>query len=277
MSRAAIGGNVVFSFDLESKRQGRPLTVSSYKRSTASASSIGPAHPALADTSLGRLAIAGADPHRTGADTPRSAAAPFPECNRFHAESASDHRWTAAPRSYSQIRGSRKIIGTVISFEEQVQVTVNAVFREVLGLHEKSGIITPVSQPESSNPLVPDDAYYNEDWRLYYAERRRIVRRFGQFAAGAATLGLLFAVLPESFQVRHPLLMNTTGAVEAVFLLATAIQWFIFNWTLGGWTCPRCREPFFRSTLVRNPFGTRCRHCNLRRLKRSEVGPVSLG
>jgi hypothetical protein len=134
-----------------------------------------------------------------------------------------------------------------------------------------------VCQPESSNRLIPDDAYYHEDWRLYYAERRRTLLRFGQFAAGAAILGLLFAVLPESFQVGHPLVMSTTGAVGAFLLLAAAIQWFMFNWKLGGWTCPRCREPFFRSTLVRNPFGTRCRHCNLRRLKGSELGPVSLG
>jgi DNA-directed RNA polymerase subunit RPC12/RpoP len=144
-----------------------------------------------------------------------------------------------------------------------------------MGCIRKGRIIRSVSQTESSNRLVPDDAYYHEDWRLYYAKRRCILRRFGQFAAAAAFIGLLFAVLPESFQVRHLLLMNTTGAVGAFFLLATATQWFMFNWTLGGWTCPRCREPFFHSTLVRNPFGTRCRHCNLRRLKKSEVGPVS--
>ena len=133
-----------------------------------------------------------------------------------------------------------------------------------------------MSLTENSNRPVRDDAYYLEDWRLHYAERRCIVRRLGQFAAAAAILCLLLTMLPESFQVRHPLLMNTTGGVGAILILATGIQWFMFNWILGGWTCPRCREPFFHSTFVRNPFGTRCRHCNLRRLKRSEAGPLSL-
>ncbi len=82
---------------------------------------------------------------------------------------------------------------------------------------------------------------------------------------------LLFAIVPDATQVRHPAIMNVLGAIGALFLLATAFQWFRFMWTLGGWICPRCREPFFHSTFVRNPFGRRCRHCNLRRLTSSEI------
>jgi hypothetical protein len=128
-----------------------------------------------------------------------------------------------------------------------------------------------VFQPESFNQIRADE-FYKEDWRSYYAERQSIIRRLGKYAAGAFIPALLIAVLPGSFQVQHHVLMNAIGAVGMILLLATALQWFIFNWTLGGWTCPRCREPFFHSTFVRNPFGTRCRHCHLPRLKKSELG-----
>jgi hypothetical protein len=136
---------------------------------------------------------------------------------------------------------------------------------------EKSKIITSVSIPTVSNQSMLNDSSYEEDWRLYYAQRQNIMRRFAECAAGATISALIFVIVPVSTQERHPITMNVLGAIGAFFLLATAFQWFRFMWTLGGWICPRCREPFFHSTLVRNPFGRHCRHCNLRRLKSSEI------
>jgi DNA-directed RNA polymerase subunit RPC12/RpoP len=133
-----------------------------------------------------------------------------------------------------------------------------------------------VPQYDSYNSLLRDDESYRDQWRLYYAERQRVMRRLVRFATGAVILILLFAILPSTIQLHHVLLMNTLGGVGALLLLATGTQWFIFNWSLGGWTCPRCGEPFFRSTFVRNPFGMRCRHCNLKRLKKSEAAAISL-
>ncbi len=61
----------------------------------------------------------------------------------------------------------------------------------------------------------------------------------------------IIVVVPDIFQSQHVTTIDVVGAVGALFLLATAFQWFRFVWTLGGWTCPRCRESFFHSTFVR--------------------------
>jgi hypothetical protein len=124
--------------------------------------------------------------------------------------------------------------------------------------------------------IEPDDATsndssYEEDWRLYYAQRRNIFKALAGCAAGAAISASIIAVVPDTFQLKHAATMYVVGGVGALFLLATAFQWFRFDWTLGGWTCPRCRDSFFRSSFVRNPFGRHCRRCSLRRPSRSEV------
>ena len=117
-------------------------------------------------------------------------------------------------------------------------------------------------------------ASYAEDWRLYYAQRRNIFQALACCAAGGTVSMSIIAVAPDSFQLQHVATMYVVGAVGALFLLATAFQWFRFVWTLGGWTCPRCRESFFHSTFARNPFGRYCRHCHLRRPSHSEVVPA---
>ena len=119
------------------------------------------------------------------------------------------------------------------------------------------------------------EAIYEDDWRLYYVQRRAILRRLAQSAFATAIVVLTLAVIPTSIQPVHPLAMKFIGALAALCVLATAFQWFRFNWVLGGWRCPRCRKPFFHSTFVRNPFGNRCRHCSLRRLKESEIAHTS--
>jgi hypothetical protein len=130
-----------------------------------------------------------------------------------------------------------------------------------------------VFQPENFNQTRADESY-KEDWRSYYAERQSIIRRLGKYAAGAFIPALLIAVLPGSLQVQHPLLMNAIGAVGMILLLATAFQWFMFNWTLGGWTCPRCREPFFHSTFVRNPFWHKLSSLSSSKIEEVRVGVV---
>src|ERR1700735_4617863 len=116
------------------------------------------------------------------------------------------------------------------------------------------------------NDATTDEHSYEEDWRLYYAQRRDIIRRLAQCAAGATIVLSLLAMVPDATQASLPPAMNVLGVMAGLLLFATVAQWFRFMWTLGGWICPRCREPFFHSTFVRNPFGRFCRHCNLRRL-----------
>ena len=124
------------------------------------------------------------------------------------------------------------------------------------------------------NDATTDEHSYEEDWRLYYAQRRDIIRRLAQCAAGATIVLSLLAMVPDATQASLPTAMNVLGVMAGLLLFATVAQWFRFMWTLGGWICPRCREPFFHSTFVRNPFGRFCRHCNLRRLASSEIGDM---
>ena len=116
-----------------------------------------------------------------------------------------------------------------------------------------------------------EDFSYKEDWRLYYDERRKIIRLLLQFAVAAAIVLALFGMVSDATQVSHPTTMNVLGIIGALLLLGAVSQWFRFMWKLGGWICPRCREPFFISTFVRNPFGRFCRHCNLRKLASVEI------
>lgn len=122
-----------------------------------------------------------------------------------------------------------------------------------------------ISKPERS----PE--YYQEQWRLYYEERARKVASLGLLLGITFCLALLFALIPESFKAQHPAFSNSAAALGGVLWLAIGIKWFALNWTMGSWDCPRCGEAFFASTFVRNPFGTRCRHCKLRKLKKTEV------
>lgn len=115
-----------------------------------------------------------------------------------------------------------------------------------------------------------DADYYRDRWREYYAERGRRVARLGLLVGATAALTLLFALVPSSF-LTHPAITNAAAAIGGILWLAIGIQWFALNWTMGSWDCPRCGEPFFHSTFVRNPLGISCRHCKLRRLKKSEL------
>ena len=133
------------------------------------------------------------------------------------------------------------------------------------------GYARRVPMRRESDDSTSNGSSYAEDWRLYYGQRRSIFQALAGCAAGAVVSMSMIAVVPDPFQLQHAATMYVVGAAGALFLLATAFQWFRFVWTLGGWTCPRCRESFFHSTFVRNPFGRYCRHCHLRRPSRSEV------
>lgn len=117
----------------------------------------------------------------------------------------------------------------------------------------------------------PSPAYYREQWRLYYEERNRRVARLGLLVGITGALALLFGLVPDSFQTHHPVFTSTLAVLGGMLWLTIGLKWFALNWTMGSWDCPRCGEPFFASTFVRNPFGTCCRHCKLRRLKKSEL------
>src|SRR4051812_10347982 len=96
---------------------------------------------------------------------------------------------------------------------------------------------------------------FADDWRAYYRQRRTILRRLIQFASIAAILIALADSLPEPWAKQHGFAMDAIGGLGALGCIAAVIQWFRLNWVLGGWICPRCREMFFRSSSVRNPFG----------------------
>jgi len=121
------------------------------------------------------------------------------------------------------------------------------------------------------NPWKDQD-YYREQWRAYYIERARRLTHVGISLGGIGALGLLFALFPESFLQRHSLFAGVVAVIGGLLWLTLIAQWIMFNWKMSSWTCPRCGEPFFTSAFVRNPFGRRCRHCKLLRLKRSDIG-----
>ena len=116
-----------------------------------------------------------------------------------------------------------------------------------------------------------DETDYREQWRFYYAERRRRLRRIALLFAVTGITALLFGLVPDSFVSRQRLLSDAIAAVAGLLWITIVVQYFVFIWTMGSWECPRCGEAFFASTFVRNPFGSRCRHCRLRRLKESEA------
>ena len=118
-----------------------------------------------------------------------------------------------------------------------------------------------------SNSAQRGDEYYRGQWHLYYAERRRLLTRMLWIAGALAVAFLLFTEVVGNHQRLAYMLAIPLG----ILLLALPVQWFIFGWKIGGWTCPRCGEPFFVSTFVRNPLGRSCRHCGLVRPKESDI------
>jgi hypothetical protein len=112
-----------------------------------------------------------------------------------------------------------------------------------------------------------DDEYYREQWSAYYSERRRHLARLFWLIGGLGVVFLLFTAVVE----KHKLLTNILVVPLAILMLAIPIQWAIFGWKIGGWTCPRCGEFFFASRFARNPLGRTCRHCELARPKKSEL------
>jgi hypothetical protein len=111
-----------------------------------------------------------------------------------------------------------------------------------------------------------DDEYYQEQWHLYYAERRRLLTRMFWIASVLAPVFLLQSVINN-----HQLLAAILAVPVVILMFALAAQWFMYGWKIGGWSCPRCGEPFFISTFVRNPLGRSCRHCGLVRPNESEI------
>jgi hypothetical protein len=118
-----------------------------------------------------------------------------------------------------------------------------------------------------SSPADHDHAYYRERWTLFYTERRRLLTRLLWLAGGVAICFLLFGLLVDL----HPRIAQIIAVPLTLLLLALPVQWFVFVWKMRSWTCPRCAERFFTSTMVNNPFGRHCRHCGLVRPRRSEI------
>ena len=118
-----------------------------------------------------------------------------------------------------------------------------------------------------SDSAQRDDAFYREQWSVYYTDRRRFLIRLLWLAGGFAFVFLLCWAAAE----KHQRLAYVLAVLYAILLLALFTQWAIFIWKTLGWICPRCGELFFISTLVRNPFGRSCRHCGLVRPKESEI------
>ena len=122
----------------------------------------------------------------------------------------------------------------------------------------------PLTLSSSTNR---DDAYYREEWSFYYTERRRLLIRLVWLVAALLLCFLLFATQVDV----HRRLAQMFAIPLVALLLAVPAQWFIFVWNMRTWNCPRCRDSFFTSTFVNNPFGRHCRHCGLVRPKQSEV------
>jgi hypothetical protein len=131
----------------------------------------------------------------------------------------------------------------------------------------KSCSIAPMDVLGLSNSTQRGDEYYREQWRLYYAERLRLLTRMSWIAGGLGVFFLVFIAVID----KHPTFGNVLAIPGAILLLALPAHWFRFAWRIGGWTCPQCGEPFFISTFVRNPLGRSCRHCGLARPKESEI------
>ena len=117
------------------------------------------------------------------------------------------------------------------------------------------------------NSAQRSDEYYRDQWSSYYAERRRLLARMFWLALGLSVGFLLFIAVGG----RHRPLAFILAVPLTILLIALPAQWFVFVWRMRTWTCPRCGEYFFTSNLVNNPFGRRCRHCELVRLKESEI------
>ena len=115
------------------------------------------------------------------------------------------------------------------------------------------------------------DEQYREEWRCFYAERRRLLIRVFWFASGLAVSALLLvATLGDHYP---PLVVRIAIAVSfGLLLIAFLAQYFFFLWEMATWPCPRCAKRFFLSAFVFDPFFTRrCRHCGLLLLKNAEV------
>jgi len=122
-----------------------------------------------------------------------------------------------------------------------------------------------------STSAANGDEQYREEWRSFYAERRRLLIRLFWFASGLAVSALLLvATLGDHYP---PLVVRIAIAVSfGLLLIAFLAQYFFFLWEMATWPCPRCAKRFFLSTFVFDPFFTRrCRHCGLLLLKNAEV------
>ena len=111
------------------------------------------------------------------------------------------------------------------------------------------------------------DEHYREEWRCFYAERRRLLIRLFWFAGGLAVSALL---LVTTLADRYPPLVVRVAIALSFSLLFIGflLLWFFFVWQMATWPCPRCSKRFFISAFAFDPFfSRRCRHCGLIRLK----------
>ncbi len=103
------------------------------------------------------------------------------------------------------------------------------------------------------NDATSNEFSYVEDWLLYYAQRRNIIQRFAQCAAGAIISALFVCNRPRCNPGEPSRNNECFGSNRGALFVGYCLPVVPIMWTLGGWICPRCRELSF----IRHSCGTR--------------------
>jgi hypothetical protein len=89
--------------------------------------------------------------------------------------------------------------------------------------------------------LAAVDPRYAAAW-IFYRRLRRVV------------FTLFFVALIE---------LRWLTIMPGLAFAATFVVYFLCALWLANWTCPRCRQPFFRGAFLRSLFGGKCFYCDL--------------
>ena len=141
----------------------------------------------------------------------------------------------------------------------------------------ETGKIAGMEELRSQGPAASGDELYLEEWRYFYAERRRFLIRLFWFA-GALVLSASLLVVTQGDHYPPLVVRIAIAGSFGLLLIAFLAQWFLFVWEMRTWTCPRCTKRFFFSAFAFDPiFASRCRHCGLLRLKGAEFKNLKPG
>ena len=64
--------------------------------------------------------------------------------------------------------------------------------------------------------------------------------------------------------------------IPGLLFAATFVVYFLCALWLANWTCPRCRQPFFRGAFLKSLFGGRCFFCDLPKWSVTPAGDTLL-